>query len=91
MDKVMVTEWQPIDTANVSQLFASSQWVLVATDRGRVELAIPFYFDAGGYFWLTLRGSNLRGNDNERSQYLRESPTHWMSIPSHPSAGGNEG
>jgi hypothetical protein len=77
-------EWQPIDTADVSQLFATSTWVLIATSEGVVTEAMPYYFDGGGYIWMTARGPNCRGTDDERGQMLPTTVSHWMPLPQHP-------
>jgi hypothetical protein len=77
-----MSEWRPIETANTSQLFASSTWVLVATTEGRVTEAMPLYVDGGGYIWIAARGDNLKGNTG--GDYLRHSATHWMPLPSPP-------
>lgn len=78
--------WFPMESANVSKLFASSTWVLLHTDAGMVTEAIPHYFDGGGYIWMTARGENVRGSDDERNHMLRVKPLHWRPLPSPPGA-----
>lgn len=86
-----MAEWQPINTADTSKLFATNTWVLVATDDGRVTEAYPLYTGPDEYIWVAARGNNLRGNENSRSVYLRDSPTHWMPLPSHPQQKPSDG
>jgi hypothetical protein len=86
-----MSEWQLIETADTSHLFATSTWVLVATDDGRVTEGYPLYTGPNEYIWIAARGNNLRGNENSRSTYLRDSPTHWMPLPAHPTTGSNDG
>lgn len=79
------TGWQPIETAKVNDLFAHSTWVLVHTDAGMVTEAMPHFMgNDGGYIWMTARGDNCRGSDNEHSRMLRRSVTHWMPLPDAP-------
>jgi hypothetical protein len=76
--------WQPIETADVSKLYAYSTWVLIATDEPRVTEATPYYFDTGGYMWMTARGNNVRGSDAAHDHMLRHKATHWMPMPKAP-------
>jgi hypothetical protein len=78
--------WRPIDTADVNHLFASSTWVLVYTSAGMVVEATPHYFGPGAYIWMTARGENCRGSDDERGQMLRTTVSHWMPLPDPPKA-----
>lgn len=91
MDERNMTEWRPIGTADTEALFATSTWVLVAVDDGRVTEAYPLYVGADEFIWVTARGNNLKGKGC-CSGYLRDSPTHWMPLPAPPvSASGESG
>lgn len=75
-------EWLPIASADVSQMFASSKWVLIQRDDGFVTEAVPHFFGPDAYIWIAARGDNCRGSNDERSQMLRHSVTHWRHLPS---------
>ena len=76
--------WRPIETANASELFAKSMWVLIHTSDGRVTEGLPHFTDDNGYFWVASRGNNCAGTGGTR-KYLRDTVTHWMPLPDGPS------
>ena len=82
--------WQPIETAKPSERFAHSTWVLVSTSDGRVTEATPYYMDGIYYIWACARGDNCRGAEDGRENMLRHTVTHWMPLPPHASAQGED-
>ena len=75
--------WRPVETAQLHAMFARSEWVMIATDLGRVTEGMPFFSDAGLCFWIAARGGNCSDPRYPHSM-LREAVTHWQPRPMHP-------
>lgn len=73
--------WQPVTTADINQLFASSTWVLIHTSDGRVTEGIPVFMDGSKWCWVAGRGNNCIGSE---PSMLIDRVTHWMPRPQPP-------
>lgn len=71
--------WQPIESADLGRMFGHSEWVLIATNDGRVTEALPTHTGAG-WVWACARGENV-ADPRHPSPYLRLHATHWMRLP----------
>lgn len=79
----MTDAWQAVETTNPHAMFGRSEWVLIATDKGRVTEGMPFYTDTGQLIWIAARGNNC-ADPRQPTDMLHETVTHVLPIPAHP-------
>lgn len=79
-----MSDWRDIATADPSALFSRSEWVLIATDKGRVTEGLPYYFDSGKLIWVCARGMNCNHPGANMTFPLPETVTHWQPLPDPP-------
>lgn len=79
----MPSGWRPIETADLTKLFANNEPILIYTSDGRVTQARAYFHDANNFTWSCASGDNV-ADPCFPTEYLRHKALYWQPLPTPP-------